>query len=46
MGALSHGSTLQTALTKGFGGRFASVDALDREFADYAERKLQPLAGN
>ena len=44
--ALSHGSRLDTALWRGFGGRFASVDALDREFADYAQRKYQPLAGN
>jgi hypothetical protein len=44
--AMSHGSRLDTALEKGFGARFASVDALDREFADYAQRKYQPLAGN
>lgn len=46
MDALSHGSRLDTALSMGFGGRFANVDALDREFADYAQRKYQPLAGN
>jgi hypothetical protein len=44
--ALSHGSRLDTALSKGFGDRFASVDELDREFADYAQRKYQPIAGN
>jgi hypothetical protein len=46
MDALSHGSELDTALWKGFGSRFATVDDLDREFADYAQRKYQPLAGN
>ena len=46
MDALSHGSRLDTALWKGFGARFATVDDLDREFADYAQRKYQPLAGN
>jgi len=46
MDALSHGSQLDTALEKGFGSRFSSVDALDREFADYAQRKFQPLAGS
>jgi hypothetical protein len=44
--ALSHGSRLDTALSKGFGGRFASLDELDREFADYAQRTYRPLAGN
>ena len=44
--ALSHGSRLDTALWKGFGGRFASLDDLDREFEDYAQRTYQPLAGN
>jgi hypothetical protein len=44
--ALSHGSRLDTALEKGFPARFASVDELDHEFADYATRKYQPLAGN
>jgi hypothetical protein len=44
--ALSHGSRLETALTKGFGARFMSVDDLDHQFADYAQRKYQPLAGN
>ena len=46
MDALSHGSQLDTALWKGFGGRFATVEDLDHEFADYAQRKYQPLAGN
>jgi len=44
--ALSHGNRLDTALAKGFGTRFGSLDALDREFAPYAQRKYQPLAGN
>jgi len=44
--ALSHGSLLDTALSKGFGTRFASVDDLDHQFADYAQRKYQPLAGD
>jgi hypothetical protein len=44
--ALSHGSEMDTALTKGFGGRFGSIDDLDREFEDYAQRGYQPLAGN
>jgi hypothetical protein len=43
--ALSHGSRMDTALFKGFGARFATMDDLDREFADYAERTYQPLAG-
>jgi len=46
MDAISHGSRLDTALEKGFGSRFTSIDALDREFVDYAQRKYQPLAGN
>jgi len=44
--ALSHGSQMDTALWKAYGSRFAGVAALDREFADYAQRKYQPLAGN
>ncbi len=44
--ALSHGSRLDTALAKGFGDRFSGLDDLDRQFADYAQRKYQPLAGN
>ena len=43
---LSHGSRLDTALEKGFPGRFPSLDDLDREFEDYAQRTYQPLAGN
>jgi hypothetical protein len=46
MDALSHGSTMGTALSKGFPGRFPTVDDLDREFAQYAQQKLQPMAGN
>lgn len=46
MDAISHGSRLDTALWKGFGGRFPTVDDLDREFQDYAQRKYQPMAGN
>ncbi len=42
--AMSHGSQFDTALEKGFGGRFSSVAELDGEFADFAERKYQPLA--
>jgi hypothetical protein len=44
--AISHGSLLDTALSKGFGGRFASLSDMDREFEDYAQRTYQPLAGN
>jgi hypothetical protein len=44
--AISHGSRLDTALWRGFGGRFASVDDLDKEFEGYAERPYQPLAGD
>jgi hypothetical protein len=44
--ALSHGSEFETALEKGFGSRFTSVEALDREFQEYAERRYQPVAGN
>ena len=48
MDALSHGSLMNTALEKGFGMRFANLDALDQEFREYAERKYVPLgvAGN
>jgi hypothetical protein len=46
MDALSHGSRLDTALEKGFGTRFSGVDALDREFSEYAQRKYIPVAGN
>ena len=34
--ALSKGNRFETALAKGFGSRFASVDALEREFRPYA----------
>jgi hypothetical protein len=44
--ALSHGARLDTALTKAFGARFPSLEALDQEFAPYAQRQLTPLAGN
>jgi len=44
--AISHGSQMDTALEKGFGSRFTGLDALDREFAGYAQRRYQPLAGN
>jgi hypothetical protein len=44
--ALSHGSQLDTALSKGFEGRFSSLDDLDQEFKEYAQRAYQPLAGN
>jgi len=46
MEALSHGSQMDTALSRGFGARFTSVDDLDHEFSDYAQRNLRPLAGN
>jgi hypothetical protein len=44
--ALSHGSRLDTALCRGFGGRFPSMADMDREFEEYAEKTYQPLAGN
>ena len=44
--AMSHGSTFDAALEKGFGSRFASVDALDREFANFAQRQFQAVGGN
>jgi hypothetical protein len=44
--AISHGSRLDTALWKGFGARFATIDALDREFSTYAQRPYTPLVGN
>jgi peptidase MA superfamily protein len=34
--AMSKGNKLETALWKAYGGRFPTVDALDREFKDYA----------
>lgn len=43
--ALSHGSRLDSALEKGFGSRFTSVDSLNQEFAAYAARPYSPLAG-
>jgi len=46
MDALSHGCRLDTALWRGFGGRFGSLADMDREFEDYAQRAYQPLAGN
>jgi hypothetical protein len=36
--ALSKGNRFETALNKGFGGRFQSLDALEREFKDYATK--------
>ena len=36
--ALSHGSQLESALEKGFGSRFTSVDSLNQEFSAYAAR--------
>ncbi|HEX4085792.1 MAG TPA: hypothetical protein VHY22_12840 [Chthoniobacteraceae bacterium] len=44
MDALSHGSRMDTALEKGFGTRFQSLDALDQEFREYAQRKYVPVA--
>jgi hypothetical protein len=44
--AISHGSRLDTALAKGFPGRFPTVDELDQEFAQYAQQVYQPMAGN
>jgi hypothetical protein len=46
MDALSHGSRFDTALEKGYGTRFSSIDALEREFSEYAQRQFQPLVGN
>jgi hypothetical protein len=46
MQALSHGSLLDTALQKGFGSRFSGVDDLDRQFADFAQKQYEPVAGN
>lgn len=34
--ALSKGARFETALSKGFGGRFPNIDALEREFKAYA----------
>jgi hypothetical protein len=34
--ALAKGARFETALAKGFGGRFAGIDALEREFKTYA----------
>jgi hypothetical protein len=34
--ALSKGNRFETGLTKGFGGRFINLDALEREFKSYA----------
>jgi len=44
--ALSHGSTMQTALEKGFGTRFSSMDVLDKEFSEFAQKTLHSMAGN
>jgi hypothetical protein len=46
MQALSHGSLLDTALEKGFGTKFASVDDLNQQFADFAQKQYAPVAGN
>jgi hypothetical protein len=37
--ALSKGNQLDNALAKGFGGRFNNLDALEREFKEYATRE-------
>ena len=34
--ALAKGARFETALAKGFGGRFMNLEALDREFRSYA----------
>jgi hypothetical protein len=34
--ALSRGARFETALAKGYGSRFPSLDALEREFKTYA----------
>jgi hypothetical protein len=44
--ATAHGARMDTALSRGFGGRFPSVADLDQEFSQYAERQYQPLAGD
>jgi hypothetical protein len=36
MEAMSRGNRVETALNKGFGGRFINLDALEREFKNYA----------
>jgi hypothetical protein len=46
MQALSHGSLLDTALQRGFPSRFASVDDLDHQFAEFAQKQYAPVAGN
>lgn len=46
MDAISHGSRFETALGKAFPARFSSLDDLDHQFADYAQRTYQPVAGN
>ena len=45
MDSISHGATMENALEKGFGARFPSLEDLDQEFSQYAERKYLPLAG-
>lgn len=37
--ALSKGNQFETALNKGFAGRFINLDALEREFKDYATKE-------
>ena len=37
--ALSKGNQLETALSKGFGSRFINLDALEREFKNYATKE-------
>jgi hypothetical protein len=37
--AMSKGNRFETALTKGFGGRFINLDSLEREFKAYATQQ-------
>jgi hypothetical protein len=37
--ALSKGNQFETALNKGFAGRYINLDALEREFKDYATKE-------
>ncbi len=37
--AMAKGNRFDSALSKGFGSRFASLEALDREFKDYATKE-------
>lgn len=46
MDAMSKGNRFDTALTKGFGSRFPSLDALEREFKEYATKEHGTALGD